>query len=102
MSPPRRRPATRSSSGGGQRTVTVDGPSGKDPFVLGDQFAQLTVQHPRIAAGGQGGVGLAGQGIGDLLGAVALIGEDPAMIDYRRSVVVFQVWVGWRERDWPV
>ena len=50
--------------------------------MLGDLLAQLAVEHPGVAAGGQGGIGLAGQGVGDLLGRVALVGEDPAVVDH--------------------
>ena len=49
--------------------------------MFGDPVAKLAVEGPGVAAGGQGGVGLAGQRVGDLLGGVALVGQDPAVVD---------------------
>ncbi len=69
-------------AGGGQRALAVGGSAGQNPLVFGDLLTQLPVEGPRVASGGQGGIGLAGQRVGDLLGRVALVGEDPAVIDH--------------------
>ena len=61
-------------------SLAVGRPAGEHPLMLVDQLAQLAVNGPGVAAGGQRWIGLAGQGVGDLFGAVALVGEDAAVV----------------------
>ena len=69
-------------NGGGQCVLAVGGPGRQGPFVLGHQLAQLAVEHPRVAAGGHRGIGLAAERVGDLLGPVPLVGQGPAVVDH--------------------
>ena len=74
------------------RSPVVGRPPGEHPLVLGDLFAELAVEHPGVAARRHGGVGLAGERLGDHFGGSALVREDPAVVTATRAV--FQVWVG--------
>jgi hypothetical protein len=52
-------------------------------FVLLDEAAKLTVNNPRIAPGGHGRIGLGGKSVNHLLGSVAPVSQDSAMVDRR-------------------
>ena len=63
--------------------MAVGGSAGQNAPVFGDEFTQLSVEDPRVVSGGQRRIGLARQRVGDLLGPVALVGDDPTVIDHR-------------------
>src|SRR5262249_6171615 len=58
------------------------------PLVFGYLMAKLSVEGPGVASGGQGGIGLAGQRLGDHFSRVTLVGEDPSVIDGQESLGV--------------
>ena len=64
----------------GQGLVGVGGPSSEDPLVFGYLVGQLPVEGPGVASGGQAGIGLAGQCLGDNFGRVTLVGQDPSVV----------------------
>ena len=51
----------------------------------GDQLAQFGVDGPRVVDGGHRGVGDAGQGDGDLVVGVGIVGEAAAEVDGRQG-----------------
>ena len=65
----------------GQVLAGISRTAGEDLLVFGYLVAQLPVEGPGVAAGGQGGIGLAGQSLGDHFGRVALVGQDPSVVD---------------------
>ena len=65
----------------GQGLAGVGGAAGEHPLVFGYLVAQLPVEGPGVASGGQGGIGLAGQRLGDHFGGLTLVGEDPSVVD---------------------
>ena len=54
-------------------------------LVGGDQLTQLAVDGPRVADGGHGRVRDAGEGDGDLLFGVGIVGEPAAEVDGRQG-----------------
>jgi hypothetical protein len=69
--------------------------------VTGDGGAEPPVGRPRVVDGGHGRVRHQGQGGGDLVVGVALVGEPAAIVAVVDEGGVPGVG-GWRERDWPV
>ena len=66
-------------------SLSVGGLPVEDVLVGGDQLAQLVVDGPGVVDGGHGRVGDAGEGDGDLLVGVGIVGEAAAEVDGRQG-----------------
>ena len=86
---------------GRQRLLAVGRPAGQHLLVLGDLLAKLAVDGPRVAAGSQCGSGWRAKASATCSAPSRWSARMPPW-STTATRVVFQVWVGWRERDWPV
>ncbi len=83
----RRRASRRAAASSAGRFVELRTSVGwltvEDGLVGGDQLTELAVDGPRVVDGGHGGVGDAGEGDGDLVVGVGVVGEAAAEVDGR-------------------
>jgi hypothetical protein len=65
----------------GKDFLAANRPVRQHSFVFGDPLAELAVEDPGVAAGGQGWVGVTGKRPGNLVGRPPLVGEGTAVVD---------------------